>query len=149
MSAWRLKADMAAILEGRCVSRKDWFLANHSPTANCLQSPRQGENAPVTLSQLHGLGTKVLQADTVAPLKRKVYILIALVAQSNYDIMASFISVCPRTTFAVKSMKWGYTIKSRNIFYYIFMFQYMPCHARLRQEIADERQNCMGQITEK
>ena len=69
MSGGRLQADVAAVLEGRLVSGQHRLLADHTSAAHRLQRPREGEDAPVPLPQLHRLRAEVLQTDTVAPLE--------------------------------------------------------------------------------
>ena len=68
VSAGRLQADVAAVLEGGRVAREERLLPHHAAPAHRLQRAAQREDAPVALAQLHRLRAQVLQPDAVAPL---------------------------------------------------------------------------------
>lgn len=68
VSAGRLQADVAAVLEGGRVAGQHGLLADHAAAAHGLQRAAQREDAPVSLAQLHRLRAQVLQPDAVAPL---------------------------------------------------------------------------------
>lgn len=85
MSAGRLQTDVAAVLEGGRVARQHRLLADHAAPPHRLQRPRQREDAPVPLAQLHGLRTQVLQPDAVPPLNVTYSILFAIITSSLCD----------------------------------------------------------------
>ena len=63
---------MTGILKSWQISTQNWLMTDNPQTTNRFQRSGQRKNAPMSFSHLHIQFAKILQSDTISPLRGKI-----------------------------------------------------------------------------